>query len=114
MDSRGLQSKRLQKEMAKLSKLPPMGVVCYVAGEGNDLRALEAKVNPPEGTPYEEGCFKLSVTCGDRYPNEPPNVWEGFVFFRMWRGIFNHCNMYRSVLSLPSTIQTLIVKGAYA
>ena len=64
--------KRLAKEMVKLAKHCPEGVVCYPLNE--DITNLEAKIQPMQGTPYEQGLFTLSIVCGERYPNEPPNV----------------------------------------
>jgi ubiquitin-conjugating enzyme E2 T len=64
--------KRLQKEIAQLLRSPPDGVVCYPVGDS--VAELEAKVQPMENTPYSLGVFKLAITCGDHYPNEPPSV----------------------------------------
>ncbi len=64
--------KRLQKEIAQLLRSPPDGVVCYPVGES--LCELEAKLHPMDNTPYSQGVFKLAISCGDHYPNEPPNV----------------------------------------
>lgn len=64
--------KRLQKEIAKLARSPPEGVICYPVNE--DITNLIAEIEPLQGTPYENGLFKLSILCGERYPNEPPNA----------------------------------------
>lgn len=38
------------------------------------LNELEAQIQGPEGSPYEKGIFKLSISIPDRYPFEPPKV----------------------------------------
>lgn len=66
-----MQAKRLQKEIAQLIKSPPDGCVCYPTGES--MGELEAKLQPM-CDPYDKGLFRVHISCGERYPHEPPNV----------------------------------------
>ena len=66
-----MQAKRLQKELKALLRDPPDGCVVYPTGEA--LGELEAEMQPMSD-PYAKGLFRLSVSCGPRYPNEPPTV----------------------------------------
>ena len=63
---------RMGKEMERLKKDPPHGVVCWPK-EGR-LNHLEVKLLGEESTPYAGGVFKLEIKIPNRYPFEPPHV----------------------------------------
>ena len=62
---------RLTRELQQLSTSPPPGVAAYVVDEA-DLSVLQAEITGPEGSPFENGVFLLSITIPARYPFEPP------------------------------------------
>merc|ERR1712146_439008 len=41
---------------------------------GDDVFAWEASIKGPDGTPYEDGTFKLSVAFPPDFPFKPPSV----------------------------------------
>lgn len=61
---------RLKRELERFQKNPPSGIHCYLKDSCTDV--LEADMIGPQGTPYEEGLFKLEIAVPDRYPFEPP------------------------------------------
>lgn len=63
---------RMKKELEFLTKEPPFGVSCWP--QGGKLNCLEARLQGPQGTPYEGGVFKLEINIPDRYPFEPPQI----------------------------------------
>ena len=63
---------RLQKELEMLTNSPSPGVSAWV--EGDDLTRLGAMIIGPDDSPYEKGCFSLSIEIPQRYPFEPPRV----------------------------------------
>eukprot|EP01114_Cavostelium_apophysatum_P023465 TRINITY_DN8847_c0_g1_i1.p1 TRINITY_DN8847_c0_g1~~TRINITY_DN8847_c0_g1_i1.p1 ORF type:complete len:219 (-),score=36.05 TRINITY_DN8847_c0_g1_i1:235-810(-) len=63
---------RVKKELQMLNDDPPHGISAWPKDERLD--SLEATIQGPSGTPYENGTFKLEVSLGDRYPMEPPKV----------------------------------------
>ncbi len=94
-------AKRLQKEISQLFQNPPDGCVVYPVGES--LTELEAKVQPMASTPYERGTFKLAISCGDRYPNEPPNV--RFVTPVYHPNIDNEGRICLNLLKMPPKVE---------
>lgn len=63
---------RMQREIQMLERDPPPGVCAWV--KDGKLDELEAQIQGPEGSPYEKGIFKLSISIPERYPFEPPKV----------------------------------------
>lgn len=63
---------RLNKELKQLLEDPPYGISCFPVADHIDQ--FEATITGPKGTCYEEGCFRLKVSCPDRYPFEPPGI----------------------------------------
>ena len=69
---RGL--KRLQAELAELSKPDaPEGVSAEPKGEATP-QEWTARVAGPPGSPYEGGTFTIDITFPDDYPFKPPKV----------------------------------------
>ncbi|XP_069133750.1 ubiquitin-conjugating enzyme E2 T-like [Argopecten irradians] len=63
---------RMKKEIQMLSESPPHGISCWPKDEKID--ELEAQIIGGEGTPYENGIFKIDIQIPERYPFEPPKV----------------------------------------
>ncbi|CAJ1358445.1 unnamed protein product [Effrenium voratum] len=66
---------RLRKELLELAEDPPAGCWCddtasYVS---HPFLYWQALVAGPEGTPYEEGLFRLVLVFKD-YPWQPPDI----------------------------------------
>eukprot|EP00930_Biecheleria_cincta_P061896 TRINITY_DN47435_c0_g1_i1.p1 TRINITY_DN47435_c0_g1~~TRINITY_DN47435_c0_g1_i1.p1 ORF type:complete len:151 (+),score=23.41 TRINITY_DN47435_c0_g1_i1:94-546(+) len=64
--------KRIEKETAKLATEPPPGVQAEV--EKDNPRHFMILMSGPEGTPYENGRYKLELFLPEGYPMEPPKV----------------------------------------
>lgn len=58
-------NRRLVKEIDMLMKDPGPGIAASLV-EGS-MNTLEAQIIGPEGSPYEDGVFMLSLTITDRY-----------------------------------------------
>ena len=56
-----------------LEREPPPGVSAWPKDE-NRIDSIEAVIQGPPDTVYEEGFFHLNVTIPSRYPFEPPSV----------------------------------------
>ncbi|XP_060080861.1 ubiquitin-conjugating enzyme E2 T-like [Ylistrum balloti] len=63
---------RMKKEIKMLSESPPHGISCWPKDDKIDQ--LEAQILGGEGTPYENGIFKIEIQIPERYPFEPPKV----------------------------------------
>ncbi|OQR91306.1 ubiquitin-conjugating enzyme E2 T-like [Thraustotheca clavata] len=63
---------RMRKELEMLENDPPHGVCAWTIDE--KLDDLQAQIQGPEGTPYENGVFLLEIKIPERYPFEPPKV----------------------------------------
>ncbi|UVC54598.1 ubiquitin carrier protein [Theileria orientalis] len=63
---------RLIKEVREISKLDDPNIRLYVS-DSNIFR-WTAYIRGPEGTPYENGIYKLSINCPSSYPIQPPTV----------------------------------------
>nr|ACO10324.1 Ubiquitin-conjugating enzyme E2 T [Caligus rogercresseyi] len=68
-----IRASRIRKELEMLEKNPPPGISCSAQGE-DSLCELEANILGGEGTPYEGGLFKLSLSIPESYPFQPPSV----------------------------------------
>ncbi|XP_067124634.1 ubiquitin-conjugating enzyme E2 T-like [Centruroides vittatus] len=63
---------RMTKEMQMILKQTSPGIACWnVDGSISHLRAT---INGAQGTPYENGIFKLEIIIPEKYPFQPPNV----------------------------------------
>ncbi|MBN3303566.1 SYCM protein, partial [Amia calva] len=64
--------RRLMRDFKRLQEDPPAGV--SGAPSENNILVWNAVIFGPEGTPYEDGTFKLTVEFTEEYPNKPPTV----------------------------------------
>uniref|UniRef100_A0A2D4P6C3 E2 ubiquitin-conjugating enzyme n=1 Tax=Micrurus surinamensis TaxID=129470 RepID=A0A2D4P6C3_MICSU len=55
-----------------LQEDPPVGV--SGAPSENNIMQWNAVIFGPEGTPFEDGTFKLIIEFSEEYPNKPPTV----------------------------------------
>ncbi|TNN63643.1 Ubiquitin-conjugating enzyme E2 A [Liparis tanakae] len=62
--------RRLMRDFKRLQEDPPAGV--SGAPSENNIMAWNAVIFGPEGTPFEDGTFKLIVEFTEEYPNKPP------------------------------------------
>ncbi|KAK8802106.1 hypothetical protein WA158_006501 [Blastocystis sp. Blastoise] len=72
MSSGTILKNRLQSEIKILQTSPPPGIFVYPDDE--NMYSFKADITGPEGSPYEDGLFKVSLTLPERYPFEPPKV----------------------------------------
>ncbi|EQC39945.1 hypothetical protein SDRG_02601 [Saprolegnia diclina VS20] len=63
---------RMRKELEMLETDPPHGICAWSVDD--KLDDLQAQIQGPEGTPYENGVFLLEIKVPERYPFEPPKV----------------------------------------
>uniref|UniRef100_G1P562 Ubiquitin conjugating enzyme E2 A n=10 Tax=Yangochiroptera TaxID=30560 RepID=G1P562_MYOLU len=56
----------------RLQEDPPAGV--SGAPSENNIMVWNAVIFGPEGTPFEDGTFKLIIEFTEEYPNKPPTV----------------------------------------
>ncbi|XP_050761162.1 ubiquitin-conjugating enzyme E2 B isoform X1 [Gymnogyps californianus] len=56
----------------RLQEDPPVGV--SGAPSENNIMQWNAVIFGPEGTPFEDGTFKLVIEFSEEYPNKPPTV----------------------------------------
>ncbi|KAI7903568.1 ubiquitin-conjugating enzyme/RWD-like protein [Cokeromyces recurvatus] len=64
--------RRIQKELADLTKNPPNGVKATPIDE--DLFHWQGELSGPKGTPYQGGRFKLDIVFSSDYPFKPPQI----------------------------------------
>ncbi|KAF4670018.1 ubiquitin-conjugating enzyme E2 N [Perkinsus olseni] len=65
-------TKRIEKETQKLKEDPPPGL--SAVPDPNNLRYFHIELEGPQGTPYENGVYKLEMFLPEGYPMEPPKV----------------------------------------
>jgi len=73
-----MRAARVGRELEQLARDPPPGVAVWPREEdgngGERLDVLDASLDGPKGSPFEEGRFRLEVLLPRRYPMEPPVV----------------------------------------
>jgi len=62
----------LKREISLITTDPPPGVCCYVPGDQSNIANLRAQITGPEGSPFADAVFLLTVHIPPRYPFEPP------------------------------------------
>ncbi|OBZ86553.1 Ubiquitin-conjugating enzyme E2 S [Choanephora cucurbitarum] len=62
--------KQIAKELQKLEQSPPEDI--QVILNEDDLTHVQAWIRGPEGTPYEEGFFKIKLVMDQHFPQKPP------------------------------------------
>ncbi|CAM8931272.1 unnamed protein product [Rhodiola kirilowii] len=72
-------SLRMQKELKLLLSDPPPGATFpYLASDSDhltsSLTAIDAQIEGPKGTVYENGYFHIRIQIPERYPFQPPIV----------------------------------------
>uniref|UniRef100_A0A8C6LDK9 Ubiquitin conjugating enzyme E2 A n=1 Tax=Nothobranchius furzeri TaxID=105023 RepID=A0A8C6LDK9_NOTFU len=63
---------RQSSRKLQLQEDPPAGV--SGAPSENNIMVWNAVIFGPEGTPFEDGTFKLTIEFTEEYPNKPPTV----------------------------------------
>lgn len=71
-DSAKRRNTRLQNELKRMTKDPPHGIGMWAVSDS--LENLEALIEGPENSPFENGEFRLSITIPPNYPNVPPLI----------------------------------------
>lgn len=64
---------RLTQELKDINKSPIPN--CSAGPEGDDLAKWDATIFGPEGTPYENGIFKMKIEFTSEYPFKPPIIY---------------------------------------
>ncbi|XP_048344436.1 ubiquitin-conjugating enzyme E2 B isoform X1 [Sphaerodactylus townsendi] len=64
--------RRLMGDLKRLQEDPPVGV--SGAPSENNIMQWNAVIFGPEGTPFENGTFKLVIEFSEEYPNKPLTV----------------------------------------
>jgi len=58
------------KQLHELQSEPPEGIKVFI-NEG-DLTDIQASIDGPAGTPYENGIFRMKLVLGKDFPQSPP------------------------------------------
>ena len=66
-------TKRIQKELKEIQEHPICGITANPVKQ-DDLTHWIAKIQGPEGSPYEGGIFNLKIVFGTEYPFKPPRI----------------------------------------
>ncbi|XP_019875470.2 ubiquitin-conjugating enzyme E2 S [Aethina tumida] len=61
------------REMQELVTTPPEGIKVQINEE--DVTDIQAFIEGPAGTPYMGGVFKVKLTLGKGFPQEPPKAF---------------------------------------
>eukprot|EP00069_Balaena_mysticetus_P017744 bmy_10754T0 len=70
--------RRLMRDFKRLQEDPPAGV--SGAPSENNIMVWNAVIFGPEGTPFEDGTFKLTIEFTEEYPNKPPTSMQMVVY----------------------------------
>ncbi|GAA5808247.1 hypothetical protein MFLAVUS_001635 [Mucor flavus] len=62
--------KQIVKELHSLQQTPPEDI--QVLANDEDLTQIEAWIRGPDGTPYQDGYFKVRLTLDENFPETPP------------------------------------------
>uniref|UniRef100_A0A7S3VLF3 E2 ubiquitin-conjugating enzyme n=1 Tax=Dunaliella tertiolecta TaxID=3047 RepID=A0A7S3VLF3_DUNTE len=62
--------KTLMRELKALQDQPPEGI--RVVFNEHNLADVQAELDGPQGTPYENGLFRIRLSVGADYPTSPP------------------------------------------
>ena len=62
---------RIRRELIEMKRSPPAN--CS-AGPTDDLQRWEGSIIGPEGTPYANGIFRLTIDFPGDYPFRPPHI----------------------------------------
>nr|XP_027198670.1 ubiquitin-conjugating enzyme E2 S-like [Dermatophagoides pteronyssinus] len=62
--------RKISKELAELIKTPPEGIKLIPNEE--DVSDIQAIVEGPAGTPYQNGSFRVKLLLGKSFPAQPP------------------------------------------
>ncbi|KAI8327930.1 ubiquitin-conjugating enzyme/RWD-like protein [Choanephora cucurbitarum] len=71
--------KQIAKELQKLEQSPPEDI--QVILNEDDLTHVQAWIRGPDGTPYEEGFFKVKLVMDQHFPQKPP---KGFFLTKIF------------------------------
>ncbi|KAJ1922334.1 hypothetical protein H4219_000196 [Mycoemilia scoparia] len=63
-------TKALLKDLARLQRTPPEGIILNV--NGDDITDIQAWIQGPASTPYQDGVFKIKLSLSEDFPNSPP------------------------------------------
>ena len=65
-------NKRLRKELEALAKNADSSIL--LNAKEDNLREWKGVIKGPEGSPYENYSFELSISVGHEYPMSPPTI----------------------------------------
>lgn len=71
--------RRVAKEMRKLITEAPEGIKMHF--NEDDITDIQATITGPEGTPYEDGQFRMKIVLGENFPSNPP---KGFFITKIF------------------------------
>ncbi|XP_069849874.1 ubiquitin-conjugating enzyme E2 B isoform X2 [Dipodomys merriami] len=90
----------------RLQEDPPVGV--SGAPSENNIMQWNAVIFGPEGTPFEDGTFKLVIEFSEEYPNKPPTVRFLSKMFHPNDILQNRWSPTYDVSSILTSIQSLL------